>query len=404
MSCSDLSICEAQQRFSARAKALAVELHPLWEQIHNNPESGFQEYLASSLLSDWLEKHGFAMQRSIAGMDTAFIGEISSGDPNASRIVFLAEYDALPEIGHACGHSLSGIASVLAGTILSELGEPGTILLIGTPAEEAVVPNAGGKLACAEAGLFDGSDAVMMAHASPQSILEVPVLARSVMEVEWHGIAAHAGAAPHKGKNALTAAILALNACNSLYQQMRGECRINSIIRSGGTLVNTIPDFASAGIQLRASSIFQLENLIQRVEDCMRSGGIAAGCDTHISYPSRPVSDMRQSRALLQIYGEMLKRLEVPFKLRDTEMCISTDAGNVSYAAPFIHPFFGLNQNDPSPLHTIRFREDCNTKEAYRAMTDAAIALAMTGWVVQTDAGARSRVKREFEKNNALAN
>lgn len=367
---------------------LSREIHQIWQYIHDHPETGYRENEASKKLAEWLQEHGFQVKRGIADMPTAFLAEAGSKRP---KVAYLAEYDALPGVGHACGHSLSGIASVIAGTTLAELACSGTVVVMGTPAEEGVVPDAGGKLKFVDSGLFRDVDAVLMAHAAAKTVLQVPVLARVVLDVEWHGKAAHAGAAPDKGRNAVNAMILGLNACNALYQQLGDECRMNAVIRAGGALVNTIPDYAAASLQLRAPVMSSLEDMVKRVSDCLRAGGLATGCETKFSIPSRAVADIHHDRFLLEIYAGALEWLGVKYKTMDKGMAISTDAGNASYEAPLIHPFFGIESPDMPELHSADFARACGTDSAYQSMESAATALAITGFEVLS----QGRMKQE---------
>lgn len=371
---------------------LGKRIHPLWHRIHTNPETGYQEHLASALLGDWLGEHGFTVQRGVADMPTAFFAKSGVFSPDDGRCIFMAEYDALPEIGHACGHSLSGVASALAATALARCGAPGEIQVVGTPAEESVVPDAGGKLRCLKAGLFDHADAALMAHAANRDILRVPVLARAVLNAQWQGVAAHAGAAPHEGRNALNAAILGLNACNALYQQLKDGCRMNAILTSGGTLVNTIPEPAAASLQIRAPSRALLNEFIERVRAALTSGGQATGCETHVAFGSPPVADLRFSEPLLETYAAALRHAGVAYLSEAPEMPISTDAGDVSYALPCIHPFFSVGCGATVPLHSRHFAEACATDAAFASMLEAATALAVTGYAVLADASLRLRM------------
>lgn len=378
-----------------KADILGAEIRPVWEMIHFNPETGYEEHIACAGLTAWLKEHGFNIECPVAGMQTAFAANF--GKTCRPRIIFLAEYDALPGMGHACGHSLSGVASVISATVLAGLNPPGTITVLGTPAEEGVVRDAGGKLKMIGHGLFRDADAALMSHAYADSVLRLTGLARTVLDVEWHGQAAHAGAAPHLGRNALSAAILALNAINALYQQLPPGCRINPIIHSGGKVVNTIPDFASASIQLRAGDRQTLEILIERIKNCLESGGMATGCDTQISFMCPPVSDLEVSTSLLDVYAGALDELGAEFTDADEALCISTDAGDVSKQLPFIHPLFGIRSAKRPVLHSEMFCQECGSEAAWNGMLEAACALAATGWAVLNNAELRKKMRDEFE-------
>lgn len=366
----------------------SMEARSLWQRIHENPEIGYQEVQASTLMGDWLCGHGFTVQRGVADMPTAFLAEYGHA---GARVVFMAEYDALPGIGHACGHSLSGVASALAGAALAAIGVGGRVCVLGTPAEEAVVPDAGGKIKCVNAGLLRGADAVLMAHAGNVPLLKTAILARQVLNLEWFGAAAHAGAAPHKGRNALNAALIALNGINALYQQLETGTRINAIITSGGKLVNTIPDYAAVSVQLRAPTRGHLDELVRRVSCCAAAGGEATGCRHAVSAPSPAVADFLHNEPLLDVYQAALESVGETC-VREAPVCLSTDAGNVSYEAPSIHPLFTVACPQGVELHAEAFAEACTTDAAWDHTLRAAFALAVTGYTTLSSATLRKAV------------
>lgn len=357
----------------------------LWRHIHENPEIGYQEQLASTLIGDWLCDHGFTVSRGVADMPTAFLAECGH---DGARVVFLAEYDALPGVGHVCGHSLSGVASALAGVALAATVSPGRVCVLGTPAEEAVVPDAGGKIKCIKAGLLHGADAVLMAHAGNAALLKTAILARQVLNLEWFGVAAHAGAAPHKGRNALNAALLALNGINALYQQLEPGTRINAIMTNGGKLVNTIPDYAAVSVQLRAPTRERLDELVRRVSSCAAAGSEATGCRHAVSVPSPAVADFLHNGPLLDVYQAALESVGETC-VREDPVCLSTDAGNASYEAPAIHPLFTVACPEGVELHAQAFATACTTDAAWDHTLRAAFALAATGCMTLGSAALR---------------
>ncbi|HIU16870.1 MAG TPA: peptidase dimerization domain-containing protein [Candidatus Avidesulfovibrio excrementigallinarum] len=266
---------------------------------------------------------------------------------------------------------------------------------MGTPAEEAVIPGAGGKLRCIEAGLFDGLDAVMMCHAAARDILETTVAARTVLNLEFFGKAAHAGADPHQGLNALTAAVQTLNGLNGLYQQLTPGHRINAIVTDGGKVVNVIPEHAALAVQLRAPTRAELDRLKEKILDCARAGALMTGCRFTAEEPSPAVSDLVPSRPLLETYAASAQRLGVS-PVRELETCISTDAGTVSHHLPCIHPFFAVGCDPGLELHSRAFAEACGRETAFRQLCTAAKILALTGYEVLSDPELRRRIRDEF--------
>ena len=379
----------------AAVEMCASEAREVWAFIHANPETGFQEVRAAKALSGLLERHGFEVQRGVAGMPTAFAARFGSREPEVS-VGFMAEYDALPGLGHACGHSLSGVGSALAGIALARVLPAGTsVCVFGTPAEEAVVPGAGGKLRCIEAGLFEGLDAIMMCHAAARDILETTVAARAVLNLEFFGKAAHAGADPHQGLNALTAAVQTLNGLNGLYQQLTPGHRLNAIVTDGGKVVNVIPEHAALALQLRAPTRTELDRLEAKALDCACAGALMTGCRFTSDQPSPAVSDLVPNRPLLAAYAANATRLGIQ-AVSEPQTCISTDAGTVSHHVPCIHPFFAVGCDPGLELHSRAFAEACGKETAFRQLCVAASILALTGHDVLTDPDLRKRIRDDF--------
>lgn len=385
----------ARAAIAAAVAECADEARAAWSRIHANPEIGFQETLASATLADLLERRGFAVRRGVADMPTAFVADSVAGTPGPS-VGFMAEYDALPELGHACGHSLSGVASALAAIALARVQPPDSLTrVLGTPAEESVVPGAGGKLRCLSHGLFKNLDAVMMSHAGPRDVLETTVAARAVLRLKFFGKASHAGAAPHKGINALTAVVQTLNGINGLYQQLGAGHRINAIITDGGRAVNVIPEYAAASLQLRANTMEELNALESKVIDCARAGALTTGCRFTSANPSPSVSNLVPNEPLLEAYAANAKRLGFN-PVRELETCISTDAGTVSRYVPCIHPFFAVGCSPALELHSRPFAAACGREEAFQRLLAVAEIMAQTGYEVLTDAALRARIREDF--------
>jgi len=371
------------------------ELIALSLKLHANPEVAFQEEKASTWLADCLEGEGFGVERGICQIPTAFRASYGEGEP---RVAFLAEYDALPGVGHGCGHNIIGTASTAAGlaakTVLAETG--GTVLVIGTPAEEA----AGGKVYMANRGAFEGLDCAMLAHPGNRDTAIGYGLACLELDVEFHGRAAHAAARPEAGLNALDAMIASFVNVGLLRQQLRDSARIHGIITDGGQAVNVIPHHTAASLLIRAEDDAYLdEALKERVLACFQAGAQASGC--HLEYRWSEQSRykaMRTNHALAETYranGKALGR-KVTMEPESRRSMGSTDMGNVSAIVPAIHPSIAVAPLD-IPIHTVEFREMAASEAGHKALLDSAKALAMTAVDVLTDSDLRRRMREEFE-------
>jgi amidohydrolase len=384
---------ELKQRAIADVDSRSDELIDLSLRIHSNPEIAFQEEKASGWLSDYLEGNGFAVERGICDIPTAFRAVQGSGQP---RLAFIAEYDALPGVGHGCGHNIIGTASTAAGLAAKAVqGETGgTLLVIGTPAEEA----AGGKVYMAARGAFDDLDCAMMVHPGNRDVAVTYALACLELEVEFHGKAAHAAARPEAGLNALDAMIAAFSGIGLLRQQLRDSARIHGIIRDGGQAVNVIPHHTAASLLIRAEEDEYLdESLKPKVLACFQGAAEATGCrlEHHWGEESRYMA-MRANRAMAEAYAANIEALGR--KVMDAESrrsMGSTDMGNVSAIVPAIHPSIAIAQPDV-PIHTVEFREIAATDAGHGGLFDSAKALAMTAVDILTDPDLLRRMREEF--------
>jgi len=370
----DLEACKSAAKAVIDRESAALREVSL--SIHSKPELNYEEHHAHAVLTDYLETKGFHVKRRAYGMQTAFEAVAGSGQP---RVAILCEYDALPGIGHACGHNLIAISGLATGLALKEtLGEGhGTVVVLGSPAEEG----GGGKIRLIEGGAFDGVDAAMMLHPTPHDAAYMNVLAIDNIELEYHGKNAHAAAAPWEGVNALDAMILAFNAISAMRQQILPTDRVHGVITNGGVKPNIIPDYTSASFYVRSKNHSDLEKLRKKIVGCMEGVAVSTGCTVTIKTPEgyRPYSDMIASDALADAYTENAGSfgLRLPSKqqvLSGTGG--STDMGNVSYVVPSIHPVFGIPAKDGN--HTPGFTDAAATPQAHEATIRAAKALAMT--------------------------
>ena len=364
------------------------------KEIHNNPELGFKEFIASKLLTDELQKAGFTVELGVAGLDTA-IHAVHPDKKEGPTVAILAEYDALPEIDHACGHNLIAAAALGAslglGEIKSEL--PGTLIFMGTPAEEG----GGGKIHMIDAGLFKTVDAAMMFH--PSSIYNMvgrKGLAVTRVNIEFQGKSSHASAQPEKGINALDAVIQTFNGINALRQHIKQDARIHGIITHGGIKPNIVPDYASASFYIRALETEYCEELLTKVENCAKGAALSTGAKLTFTKIGLAYKARRVNRNLGEAFLKNLTILQVPNNpMPEGKGLGSSDIGNVSYEVPTIHPYLGISEIDISS-HSQTFEKASNTDKGHEAMLNAAKALAMTAFDVLTNHELVQKMKNEF--------
>lgn len=370
------------------------------DEIHRNPEIAFKEIKASRLLADELKKAGFEIELGVAGMDTAIVAT----HPEQSKgptIAILGEYDALPEIGHACGHNLiatSALGACLAlGSMKKEL--PGKLVFMGTPAEEDI----GGKIAMVEAGLFKNIDAAMMFHPAPgYTLTGRQGLALTEVNIEFHGKASHASGSPEKGINALDAVIQTFNGINALRQHIKSTARIHGVITHGGTKPNIVPEYAAASFYVRAVTDDYCKELVKKLENCALGAANATGATLKYSI----IEPSYQSRVMNKTMGDAFeKNLEAIgepiIPLPPGSGAGSSDIGNVSHVIPAIHPYISIC-DDSIAGHSIEFAEASASKRGHEVMLNAAKVLAMTAIDLFTDTKMMDRVREEFQRRVKL--
>lgn len=345
----------------------------LSRRIHAHPELKFEERRASAWLCDYLAEKGFAVEREAYGLTTAFAARIGKGRPT---VAVLCEYDALPGIGHGCGHNIIAAAGAGAAAGLAEAVRHtgGTVVVLGTPAEEG----GGGKILMARRGAFEGVDAAMMVHPAGADLLAMNVLAVCELEVEYRGRAAHAAAFPHKGINALDALVTAYSAIAQLRQHIRTSERVHGIITDGGQAPNIVPERAAGVFFVRAATERRLRRLRERVTDCLRAGALATGATVEVRAGAADYSEMLTNRPLADAYAQNLTRVGRSAASLDTSAIAgSTDMGNVSKVVPAIHPMIAAAPPGV-PLHSADFARFAGSEDGDRAVVDGAKALAMT--------------------------
>ena len=371
------------------------QLQQIALKIHANPEIGLHEFKASGWLTAYLEKKGFTVERGICDLPTAFRASYGTGKP---RIAVLAEYDALPGVGHACGHNL--ICTIALGAAVASKKTVdiygGTVMVIGTPAEELQ----GGKIPMAKKGAFNNLDAAVIVHPENFDLASSNALACQNLYIEFFGKSVHASAGPERGINALDAMILSFNAIGALRQQMRSTARVHGIITDGGKAANVIPDHTAAEFMVRAADDKYLDELEQKVLNCFIGAAQATGARLEYRWDEWRYSAMRSNMTLAKLYADNIKilgrnvRIPVPGPGAG-----STDMGNVSQIVPAIHPMLAITEQ-PASTHSPEFAKAAASQAGIEGMVIGAKTVA--GMIV--DLLARPdilhKVKEEFSQNS----
>ena len=347
-------------------------------EIHAHPELAFEEHRASDRLASTAQEHGIEMKRGVYDVETAFEGKIRGGGGTGPNIAVLAEYDALPGIGHACGHNLIATAALGASLALQHVKDrlPGSVTFMGTPAEE----KGGGKEVMARKGAFDGVDAAIMIHPAGVNLATMPCICVAEVDVIYHGRSAHASAVPHLGINALDGLLLAYQAISNLRQHIKQTERIHGIVTEGGRAPNIVPDRAAGNFYVRAKDADDLEKLKPRVQACFEAGARGSGCEVEVLWAGVDYLDLKTNWPLaerFQAHAESLGRQFIPMDLIDLSASGSTDMGNVSHRVPSIHPM--LASAPPRVvIHNPEFAEWAGSEMGDQAALDGAKSLAMT--------------------------
>jgi amidohydrolase len=359
---------------AGRIRAAEGALRDLSHRIHAHPELAFEETRASGWVADALTAGGFTVEHGCYGLPTAVRATAGSGP---FHVVVCAEYDALPGMGHACGHNIIAAAAVGAGLGLAPVADDLglTVTVLGTPAEEG----GGGKVLMIDRGAFDGAHAAMMVHPAAHEAAALRGSAVSVFDVEYRGRPAHAGAHPEQGVNAADAMTIAQVAIGLLRQQTRDGERIQGIVTDGGLAPNIIPDRNTGNWIVRAGSIEALAPLKERVVRCFEAGALGSGCELSVQPSCPDYADLVHDQEMVALYRRNAEALGRRFPGPDEEPMVgaATDMGNVSHRVPSIHPMLGLDCL-PAVNHQPEFAAACVTPVADRAVLDGAIAMAWT--------------------------
>jgi amidohydrolase len=371
---------------------LADELETLSRQIHDHPELAYQEVKAAAWLSDFLAKQGFKVERGVAGVETAFRGTIETGP--GPTIAILCEYDALPQIGHACGHNVIATAGAGAGAALAAVRDKlpgGRIQVIGTPAEEG----GGGKVKLIQGGVFQDVDVAMMIHGFDRWILHQDLLGIVRVGFEFRGKAAHASADPWEGVNALDAVIQTFNNVSMLRQQMRPDARIHGIVTHGGAAPNIIPEMAACTFYVRAAKLDYMWALHKRVIACAEGAAKATGCTVTIVDKEAPYEPLKRNDTLLGLFRANMTSVGAQESPAPDRLG-SSDIGNVSQVIPAIQPMVQIAPHG-TPIHSRAFEAAAVSGLAREGMCQAAKTMAMTTYDLLADPGLVKKARAEFE-------
>jgi len=367
----------------------------LARKIHEHPELGFQEYKASDWLTDYLSEQGFKIKKGLCALETAFDARYGVDEP---VIAFMAEYDALPEIGHACGHNLIAASSVGAGLATKAAVDRfgGTICVIGTPAEEL----GGGKARLIEGSAFEGIDAALMIHPQKNDIAVMESSALATVSVEFHGREAHAGVQPSAGINALEALIQSFNLLNSLRQRLEHQGQINGIITHGGKAANVIPSYSRGEFVVRAPTDRRLEENKKLIEQCFRAASLGSGARLEISWGVH-LRPMRTNLTIANLFAANMRLLGRTMRITPPHQSFgSTDIGNVSQILPTMQALLAVAPSDVQP-HTPKMAAICDSQAGFQGMLDGAKGLALTACDLLTDRDLLKAAQKEFNEWSA---
>jgi amidohydrolase len=383
-----------KSRIIAEVDSLAGDLFAVSEFLYKNPEVGYQEFKACEFLSRFMEERGFKTERGIGGVQTAFLARPAQHPQGRPCVAFLAEYDALPGVGHGCGHNLIAAASVGAALGLGRHldGLAGTLALVGTPAEEG----GGGKILLAEAGVFSEMDAAMMCHPSRLNRPGEEMFGRVKFKAEFFGQASHASVSPDRGINALDAMVAAYNNISMLRQQIRPDARIHGIITHGGDAPNIIPQYTAGLFYVRAASRKYRDEVCQKVEKCIEAGAMATGASYKIEIGQPTFDPIKRNAPLEAAVRANMEALGISVDPDDGRRG-SSDIGNLSFYLPAIHPSVAIV--DPEvPGHSQAFAKATMSPRGKDALLKAAKFLAMTAYDFLASEELREKVKEAFHQ------
>lgn len=400
-----MSAADLQEAVYRAVDENAADLHSVSRFLWENPELALQEVKGHQWLTDFLEARDFNVTRHFL-LDTAFKAEyVAPGGSDGPTVAFLAEYDALPEVGHACGHNLIAENAIGAAIAVQEAMKTfksirGKVVVLGTPAEESC----GGKQLLVEKGALEGIDAAVMCHPGRRDVLRLAFTATQQMVIRFKGKAAHAAASPWEGLNALDAAVASYLNISLLRQQVKPTSKIQGIIVHGGTYPNIIPEESELKYHVRAPTTDELVDVVRRVENCFHGAAQATGCTVEIER-GIVYKHVIQNAAIARTYRKHAQALG--FEFQDADMAeqpptgASTDCGNVSHCIPTAHPVYSLGSGARN--HTRGFAEDANSEAAQEPTLRVSKALALTALDLLTDPDLLDEARREFAAHGRTA-
>jgi amidohydrolase len=392
------TVNKARQILLDAAKSKYLLAQNISEKLWNNPELSYQEYESVKLLASCFKEHKFHVQRFSGRLSTAFVASYGAGRPN---IAVICEYDALPSIGHGCGHNLIAEAGIIAGLAIKDVLEAysgaiqGTVTVFGTPAEEGGC----GKAVMIQEGLFEGIDVAIMAHPSPynDAFLYTYLAVQHVL-VTYHGEEGNVSCVQWEGKNALDAAVLAYNSVSLLRQQIKPECRVHGIITEGGTTPEIVPGRTQLCYYIRAPHKKQVGEIRQKMDACFKSSAAATGCSVDITEPCPMYESLLTNDRLASVFVEEANTQGLEFPTRTTgALCGSTDMGNVSQIVPSIHPKYRICT---AKNHTAEFTVASNTPQAHAITQKIGVAMGLTALRIFQDERLLEEILSEFKQQS----
>ena len=392
-----------QESIKQRIDEVSEELINASHSIHANPELAFKEFFACETLTNALEHHDIKTEKAVYSLETSFEAKLNP-DSIGPTVAILAEYDALPGIGHACGHNIIATSALGAALGLHAVAQElqGSVRLIGTPAEE----KGGGKELMARNGAFEGIDAAMMIHPAGTNLASMPCICVAEVEVIYHGKSSHASAMPHKGINALDGLLLAYQAISNLRQHIRSTERIHGIITEGGSAPNIVPDRSAGQFYVRAADDKELAQLKPRVQSCFEAGAKGSGCEVEVNWANVDYLDLNTNWPLAELFqehAESLGREFIPYEEAVKFGAGSTDMGNVSHRLPSIHPMLAVAPPNVV-IHNPEFAKWAASEKGDAAVIDGAKALALTAADFLLSTELQDRAKTAYDVSKGLAN
>ncbi|HLQ73242.1 MAG TPA: M20 family metallopeptidase [Bacillota bacterium] len=387
-----------KNRLAEELKLVENDLLAISDHLYENPELGDEEFESMEGLTNYLEAHQFNIEKGLVDRPTAFRATYTS-EKRGPTIAYLAEYDALPEVGHGCGHNMIGTMSIGAGIVLSKIVDEigGTVVVLGTPAEETN----GAKVPMSEQGIFDDIDVSMIVHPGGESYESGGSLAMDAIQYLYKGKTSHAAAAPEEGINALDGVLQLFNGINALREHLPSDVRIHGVISEGGKAANVVPDRACAHFYIRASERKRLDKVVKQVEQIAEGSALMTGATVEISHYELSYDDMKTNHALSEAFTKNLQSVDdEPIHTAPVDHG-SIDMGNVSQVVPAIHPYISLKNAD-LVQHTREFAKATISKAGHEAIKNGILSMALTGYDVITDEQLLARIKKEFDEQNNL--